>query len=143
MRETGVVKTISGQRMDVRVEAARPEMCARCRACEVLGQGKEALLRVPAAPGVAVGDTVAVEFPETSPWIGIVFVLALPITLMVAGLILGGRWTWWVELLGGDADFSGIVLGLPLGALAFLVAHLIDRRYLRHVIVTRLDERAA
>lgn len=143
MRETGVVTTMSGTTMGVRMEAARPEMCARCRACEVFGEGRESVLRVSVVSGVDVGDTVAVEFPEASPWTGIIFVLALPIVLLVAGIILGGRWAWWVDLLGGDADFAGLVLGVPPAGLAFLAAHLIDRRYKRQITVTRLVPRGS
>lgn len=138
MRETGIVIAISGGAMTVRMNAARPEMCSKCRACEVLGEGKGSVLRVPTLPGIVEGEAVTVEFPETSPWIGIVLVLVLPTSLLVGGVILGSRWTAWVELLGGDADAAGMFLGVPLAVLALLAAHLVDRRYRRHIRVARL-----
>jgi len=142
MRETGVVRRIDGGRMDVAMDDVRPEVCAKCRACEVFGQGKETVLRVPAVAGLAAGDRVTVEVPEASPWTGIVFVLGLPIALLAVGLVIGSRWAWWVDLLGGDADLAGMALGLPLAVAALLAARRIDRRHFRDVRVTRADAEA-
>jgi len=139
MRETGTVIQVAGRRMRVRMDAARPEVCKVCRACEAFGQGKETVLRVPRVEGLDVGDRVAVEVPEGGPWLSIVLVLGLPVALLVGGLLLGSRWSWWVNLLGLDADLSGALLGLPLGVAAFLVARTVDRRYARRIVVTRIE----
>ena len=85
MLETGTVTKISNGSMDVLMGAERPEMCARCRACEVLGKGQGSMLHVPAPPNVAVGDVVTVALPEPSPWTGIVLVLALPLGITRLG----------------------------------------------------------
>lgn len=138
MRETGTVKSVTATGMDVRMDAARPEACGTCRACEVFGEGKEMILRLPAGEGIAPGDRVVVDMPRVSPWTGIVLVLGLPVVLLVGGLLFGSRWPWWVNLLGIDADLAGAALGVPLGAGAFLLARWVDRRHQRHVTVTRL-----
>ena len=138
MRESGVVKKLDGRRMEVRMDTVRPELCAKCRACDLLGGGKEMVLRVSAVEGLQVGDRVSVEVPQASPWLGIVLVLGLPVALMVGGLVLGSRWTGWVELLGLDADVCGALLGVPLGVAAFLVARAVDRRYAGRVAVERM-----
>jgi sigma-E factor negative regulatory protein RseC len=142
MGETGIVRRIVAGKMDVAMADARPEACAKCRACEVFGQGKDTVLRVPTVDGVAVGDTVRIEIPQASPWTGIVFVLGLPVVLLAAGLLVGSRWAWWTGLLGLDADMCGILLGLPAAAAAFLAARWIDRRHFRHVTVTRIEPQA-
>jgi positive regulator of sigma E activity len=139
MRETGVVKKIVGRVMDVAMEHVKPEQCEQCGACEMFASGKEALLRVPRVEGVGVGDRVEVEVPEASPWLGIVLVLGLPVTLMAVGLVVGSRWTWWVDLLGIPADLAGAALGLSLGVLAFLAARQVDRRYFHRIIVRRVE----
>jgi positive regulator of sigma E activity len=139
MRETGTVKSIRGRRMQVRLEQARPEVCRECRACEVLGEGREMVMHAPAVEGLAVGDRVTVELPETNPWVGIVLVLGLPVTLVALGLVLGSRWAWWVDLLHVDADLAGAALGVALGGAALAGASLVDRRYFRRVRVTRAD----
>ena len=142
MKEVGVVEGIGDRSMRIHLAAARPEMCRRCRACEILGEGKEMILRVPAAGGLAVGDRVAVEVPEVSPWTGIVLVLGLPVTLMVAGLVIGSRWDAWASWIGLEPDLSGAVLGIALGVLAFLAARAVDRRYLRRIRITRIGATA-
>ena len=95
-------------------------------------------LRLPATEGLAVGDQVAVEIPQASPWLSIVLVLGLPIVAGVAGLQLGVRWAWWTELLGLDEELCGAILGLICGIVAFQIARLVDRRYTGRIKVTRL-----
>ena len=140
MEEQGVVEKTDGRRMAIRLQAARPEMCRRCRACEILGEGKGMVLTVPAVAGLKPGDPVVVETPEPSPWTGMLLVFALPIAGLVGGLALGSRWAWWVNLLGLDPDLCGVVLGVPLVALAILLARLVDRGYRRRIRVTRTPE---
>jgi len=138
MLETGIVHKVNGRRMEVRMAPARPEACATCRACEILGGGKETRLRVPAVAGLAVGDQVAVEIPEASLWLSIVLVLGLPVVAGVAGLQIGMRWSWWTELLGVDPELCGALLGIICGVAAFQVARLVDRRYTQQIKVTLL-----
>ena len=140
MQKTGEVTRIDGGRMAVRFRPARPEACRSCRACEALGgAGGEMVLRVSAVEGVRVGDRVTVTVPEASPWVGIVLVLGLPTALMIAGLVLGSRWAWWVDLLGLDGDLAGAALGVPLGVAAFVLARAVDRRYVRRIVVRRAE----
>jgi len=139
MKETGTVVVIGRTKMDVRMDAARPEMCNQCRACEALGGGKEMRLRVPLTDGVGVGDRVAVELPHASPWLSMVLVFALPVASGVAGLQLGMRWPWWTDLLGLDPELCGAILGLACGIVAFQAARMVDQRYFRHIRVERLE----
>jgi len=139
MQELATVTRVGPKAVELRMDAAQPEICKTCGACETLGNGKEMILRVPGVEGVDVGDRVAVEVPEGGPWLSIVLVLGLPAALLVGGLLLGSRWPWWVNLLGLDADLSGALLGLPLGVAALLVARTVDRRYGRRIAVTRIE----
>jgi positive regulator of sigma E activity len=139
MEEQGVVEKTDGRQMTIRLQAARPEMCRRCRACEILGEGQGMVLTVPAIVGLKPGDPVVVEIPEASPWTGMLLVFALPIAGLVGGLALGSRWAWWVNLLGLEPDLCGVVLGVPLAALAILFARLVDRRYRRRIRVSRVE----
>ena len=138
MQETGTVHKINGQWMEVRMDVARPEACAKCKACEILGGGKEMRLRVPAVEGLAVDDQVAVLVPQASPWLSMVLVLGLPIVAGVAGLQFGIRWSWWTELLGVDPELCGALLGIICGVAVFQIARLVDRRYTKRIRVTRL-----
>ncbi len=140
MRETGTIQSVDPPRMMIRLQAHRPEMCARCRACEVFAaDDKSMLLRAAAVEGLVPGDRVAVDVPEPSPWAGIVLLLALPLALMVGGLVLGSQWTAYTRLLPFDPEFSGAILGVALAGIAFLFARRIDRRYHDRITVTRLD----
>ncbi|MBN2583354.1 MAG: SoxR reducing system RseC family protein [Planctomycetes bacterium] len=142
MKETGVVLSIGRKKMDVRMDAARPEICKQCHACESLGGGKEMRLHVPRVEGIEVGDQVAVEVPRANPWLSIVLVLGLPIAAGVAGLQLGMRWAWWTDLLGIDPELCGAILGLICGIAVFQAARIVDHRYFRRIKVVRLGSDA-
>ena len=129
--------------MDVRVQAGSSEACRKCGACEVVGEGRDMVLRVPAVADVRPGESVMVEIPEASPWTGIVLVLGLPVAALAAGILVGSRWTAWRNLLGVGADLGGAVLGVLVGLVVFVVAMLVDRRYRRRIVVERTSHGGA
>lgn len=129
MREAGTILKVVGQRVEIDVDQKRPEACATCRACEVLGKSGKLVLRITAEGSYRVGQKVTVETPDVSPWVGIILVLGLPVVMLVAGTLIGGTWPVWINLVHLDAELAGALLGVIAGGLAFMVARRIERRY--------------
>jgi len=137
VRESGIVINVSGTWMDVRMRAGSSEACRKCGACEVVAEGRDMVLRVPAVADVRPGESVSVEVPEASPWTGIVLVLGLPVAALAAGILVGSRWTAWRDLLGVGPDLGGAALGVLVGLVVFVVAMFVDRHYRRRIVVRR------
>ncbi len=142
MREPGIVIHVSGAWMDIRMHAGSSEACRKCGACEVVSEGRDMVLRVPAVGDIRPGESVTVELPEASPWTGIVFVLGLPIAALAAGILVGSRWMAWRNLLRVGPDLGGAALGVLVGLLVFGGAMLVDRRFRRRIVVQRTSDAA-
>ena len=92
MHEMGTVIRMVGRKVDIRVDQQTPEACAKCRACQAFGEGGQLVLRVTTEENYQSGQRVAIEVPEISPWVGIVWVLGLPVVMLVIGLLVGANW---------------------------------------------------
>jgi positive regulator of sigma E activity len=151
MRETGTIINVQDGRLEIRIDQPRPAVCGKCRACEVLGKGGDLVLRTSldrvqpepgsdAAAALEAGRRVLVEVPQVSPWTGIVWLLGMPITMFVAGLLAGANWPAWSNLLRLDGQLAGAVLGVLAGVATFAMARLIEKRHAGRVTIHPLAE---
>ncbi len=129
VHERGTVETVGGAAARVRLEPARAEACAHCRACKPAGQGVY-LLNVDAGD-LHPGDRVTVAVPVPNPWWAIGLVFALPLAAMVVGAIVGAEWRGLREWLGLDADGTALLAALVLAVVALGSAAACERRFRR------------
>jgi len=129
LHEHGRVESVDGTGARIRLLPARPEACARCRACRPVGQGAS-LLQVEAGD-LRPGDHVTVEVPLPGPWRAIGLVLALPLAAMVGGAVLGAEslsLQTWLDL---GADAAAALTALVLSASALAATTVCERRFRR------------
>jgi len=129
VHEHGTVESVEGARARVRLQPARPEQCAHCRACRPAGQGV-VLLQVEAGD-LRPGDRVTVEVPLPGPWHAIGLVLAMPLAAMVGGAVLGAESRSLQQALGLGADAAAILTGLAVAVVALVVTTWRERRFRR------------
>jgi len=129
VHESGTVESVDGTQARIRLQAPRPETCARCRACRPAGQGA---FRLQVEAGdLRPGDHVTVEVPLPGPWRAIGLVLALPLAALVGGAMLGAESQSLQRWLGLGADATAALTGLVLAASALAAATVGERRFRR------------
>ena len=129
MIESGTVVRVAGDRAAVGVARRAETLCRRCRACQSAGGG-ERVLWVEAGD-LVVGDGVTLEVPLPGVWRSIGLVFALPLAALVAGLVVGSRWAWLAQATGLGAEGSAAVLSGALALVAFFLAVLQERRFVK------------
>lgn len=139
MRETGIIVKIHEGQLHVHVDQVRPEACAKCRGCEIMGKTGQLILRASSSGNYHTGQKVIVETPEVSPWIGIIYVFGLPVTALVAGLLVGSNWPAWINLVHLEAELAGAALGAFAALATFIIARGVERHYACHVKVHPLQ----
>ena len=82
------------------IRYTRPEACAKCGACG--GKAQETVIRLKTTEACRVGNWVKVELPDGRFLHAAALAYAVPLGLLLAGLLLGYRW------LGGErrGDFD-------------------------------------
>ena len=151
MQEEGTVIRVAAGRATVRVLHEPGPACRGCtagchgcaaavRACALQKQPTPAAVAAGVAPGFAVevqaeglaeGDAVLLEVPLPPAWRAIILLFAAPLAALVGGLVVGASWTGLQALLGWGAEGTGLLVGAVLGAGAFGLAALEDRRFRR------------
>lgn len=109
MVRTGFVKARKGDKLQVCFE--RPEHCAGCRGCSRGLLPKRELLTVWGQADV--GDTVEVEMHEAQALKATLLAYALPLCLLLLGLLAGS----WLGLTDGFMLLTALA-GLAIGYLA-------------------------
>lgn len=109
MVRTGFVKAKKGDRLQVCFE--RPEHCAGCRGCSRGLLPKRELLTVWGQ--AEVGDTVEVQMREAQAFKATMLAYALPLCLLLLGLLAG----YWLGLSDVLMLLTAL-LGLAIGYLA-------------------------
>lgn len=116
MIRTGFVKEKKGE--ELRVCFERPEACEGCKGCSKSFLPKKELLL---AYGEAnIGDMVDVEMPEGHLLRATLLAYALPLLLLIAGLVLGT-----VLKLG---DMAALVLAFAGLALGYVLTRGVDKK---------------
>ena len=81
------------------------------------------------ATGLGEGDQVTVEVLMPSPWRGILLIFGVPLVALMIGLVVGSQWTPFQEWTGLGPEGAGLAAGGALGALAFALAWVEERRF--------------
>jgi hypothetical protein len=129
VQEEGTVIRVAAGRAAVRILHEPGPACRGCAACRSLGGGAFAV--EVAAADLAEGDAVLLEVPLPPAWRGIVLLFAAPLAALMGGLVVGASWAGLQALLGWGPEGTGLLVGAALGAGAFVVAALEDRRFRR------------
>lgn len=116
MKELCTVKKI--KRGTVFVEIERTDKCDGCKMCSF---NKRKSITVPAVCDIKVdvGQKVEVEMPTAAVGGAALLIYAVPLVLMLAGVLIGLVGEWWLQLV---LCASGLAVGL-------VCALLIDRAY--------------
>ena len=113
MIREGIVKAKSGDTLEICFE--RPEACEKCGACSG-GHTHLACVKGEAE----VGDRVAVEMPDSRVLKISLLVYAVPLALLLAGLVFG------CLVLG--SDLAGALIGLALMAGGYVLLRGADKK---------------
>ena len=116
MIRTGFVKEKKGEELSVCFE--RPSSCEGCKGCAKGLMGKNELLTV--FGEAEVGDFVDVQMPENRVFQASLLVYALPLCVLIAGLVAGSMLG-----LNDTVTFFMAVAGLVAG---YLIASLFEKR---------------
>lgn len=100
------------------VQFTRSKMCKHCGACIYLGDS-EAQVDIKNTLGAAAGDFVRVELQAKSFLQANLLAYVLPLIALIAGVLLGTRWSDWL----------GIVLGLAGAGAVYLLLRALEPRF--------------
>ncbi len=123
MRVEGTVLGMKGDRAVVRVAAGEScgTGCCSCATSAFCGAPQvEAEVDQPVEPGWQV----MVEMPSRGSALSTLLVFVLPLLGLVGGVLLG-------EQVGERGDASGLVIGFGLFVALFVLASLVDRKYIK------------
>jgi len=102
---------------DARIRFLRGSACARCGACLSVGES-EMEITLPKALGAKEGDRVVVDLSPGRVVQASLLAYAIPLLLLIAGVLIGSR----------IADWAGLALGVGACGLGYLVLRAVDRR---------------
>lgn len=118
MQQFGVVMEVNGDKAIVRF--TRTKACLRCGACMSLGEN-EAQVELSNTLQAQVGDSVRVELHEKSLMRASLYAYMLPLCALLLGVIAGTRIN----------DLTGLLLGLTLAGLSFVLLRWLEPRFAR------------
>lgn len=118
MIEESVVKKVKGKLAYISLEKK-----AECNGCRCCAFGKNQIITIPALTDVTVkeGDKVRVIMPSKVIGAASFYMYALPLILILIGLLIGKRW----------GDFGMIISALAALIISLPVVYFIDRLYRR------------
>ncbi|NLI53048.1 MAG: SoxR reducing system RseC family protein [Clostridiales bacterium] len=111
----GIVTELTGT--DAKVRFLRSSACAHCGACLTVGDC-EMEVSLPNTLGAAVGDRVAVDISPKRVVQASLLAYAVPLALLVGGVLLGSR----------IADWAGLALGVAACGIGYLILRLVEKR---------------
>ncbi len=120
MTEPGahIGRVVSVEGAEAVVRFARGMACAHCGACLTLSDGNMET-RVKNTLSAAVGDHVEVRLAANRVVSATLLAYGVPLVALLAGLAVGSR----------ISDIAAMGLGLLFCAIAYLVLHLLERRW--------------
>lgn len=95
----------------------RSSACAHCGACLSVGDS-EMEITLPDTLGVKEGDRVFVDLSPKRLVQASLLAYAVPLLLLIAGVLVGSRYT----------DWAGLALGLVACGISYLILRIVDKR---------------
>ena len=111
----GIVTAINGG--DAQIRFLRGSACAHCGACLTVGES-EMEITLPNSLRAKVGDRVSVDLSPKRVVQASLLAYAVPLALLIGGVLLGSR----------ISDWLGLALGVGACAVSFLLLRLVDKR---------------
>ncbi len=111
----GVVFALDGENAKVRF--LRGAACAHCGACLTAGDN-EMEITLPNTLGAKVGDRVSVDLSPKRVVQASLLAYAVPLVLLIGGVLIGSRISDWV----------GLALGVGACGLSYLILRVVDKR---------------
>lgn len=111
----GIVTELVGR--DAKVRFLRSSACAHCGACLTVGSS-EMEITLPNTLGAKPGDRVAVDLSPKRMVQASLLAYAVPLALLIAGVLIGSRY----------ADWAGLVLGVGACGIGYLILRVVEIR---------------
>lgn len=110
----GIVTAISGN--TAKIHFLRGSACAHCGACLTVGDS-EMEISLPNTLNAKVGDRVSVDLSAKRVVQASLLAYAVPLLLLIAGVLVGSR----------IADWVGLVLGIAACGIGYLILRVVER----------------
>jgi len=111
------------------IQFLRGKQCANCGACLTAGEN-EMEITLENSLGAKVGDRVAVELSTKRVVQASLLAYAVPLVLLVGGVLLGSR----------IADWAGLTLGVAACGIGYLILRFVEmRNRKRHSFQPRME----
>ena len=101
----------------VQIHFLRGSACAHCGACLTVGDS-EMEISLPNTLGAKEGDRVAVDLSPKRVVQASLIAYAVPLVLLIAGVIIGSRF----------ADWMGLALGLVACGISYLILRFVEKK---------------
>lgn len=111
----GLVTAINGG--NAQIHFLRGSACAHCGACLTVGE-TEMEISLPNTLGAKVGDRVDVDLSPKRLVQASLLAYAVPLVLLIAGVMLGSR----------IADWVGLVVGVAACGIGYLILRVVEKR---------------
>ena len=111
----GLVTSVSDGTAQIRF--LRGSACAHCGACLTVGDS-EMEISLPNTLGAKEGDRVAVDLSPKRVVQASLIAYAVPLVLLIAGVIIGSRF----------ADWMGLTLGLVACGISYLILRFVEKK---------------
>ena len=110
----GIVTAISDG--TARIHFLRGSACAHCGACLTVGEA-EMEISLPNTLGAKEGDRVSVDLSPKRVVQASLLAYAVPLILLIAGVLVGSRY----------ADWAGLALGIFACGLGYLILRIVEK----------------
>jgi sigma-E factor negative regulatory protein RseC len=110
----GLVTAITDGTAQIRF--LRSSACAHCGACLTVGDS-EMEVSLPNTLGAKVGDRVVVDLSPKRVIQASLLAYAVPLLLLIAGVLIGSRY----------ADWAGLVLGVLACGIGYLILRIVEK----------------
>ena len=111
----GLVTAVAGG--NVQIHFLRSSACGHCGACLAVGDS-EMEITLPNTLGAKEGDRVAVDLSPKRVVQASLLAYAVPLVLLIAGVLIGSR----------IADWAGLALGVGACGIGYLILRIVDRQ---------------
>ncbi len=109
----GIVTELAGK--DAKVRFLRGSACAHCGACLTVGSS-EMEITLPNTLGAKPGDRVSVDLSPKRMVQASLLAYAVPLALLIAGVLVGSRY----------ADWAGLALGVGACGIGYLILRIVE-----------------